>query len=205
MTKLYYIGKDLNANDLTHWKYIKREKVNGKWRYYYKDDATGRDTYVKNPTLKTKVTAAVQDKLGYDEREAANNAKKHYDTATTRTSHEKALYDAKQKYDSAAQKYAKTPLAKIENLAAKVEKSKAAIKGAANKTLSQIKQSVKTNEKVANFLNVVGALKQARELGKHVTKYNTTWKIPIGSGLNIVTKTRHDRKNKTKYSVTRIQ
>ena len=24
------------SEDLNHWKYIKREKVNGKWRYYYK-------------------------------------------------------------------------------------------------------------------------------------------------------------------------
>ena len=25
-------------NELTHWKYIKREKKNGKWRYYYEDN-----------------------------------------------------------------------------------------------------------------------------------------------------------------------
>ena len=23
------------GNELKHWKYIKKEKVNGKWRYYY--------------------------------------------------------------------------------------------------------------------------------------------------------------------------
>ena len=28
---------DLDEGELMHWKYIKREKVNGKWRYYYKD------------------------------------------------------------------------------------------------------------------------------------------------------------------------
>lgn len=26
-------------NELTHWKYIRKEKKNGKWRYYYKDAA----------------------------------------------------------------------------------------------------------------------------------------------------------------------
>lgn len=32
-------GKWVTVSDdeLYHWKYIKREKVNGKWRYYYKD------------------------------------------------------------------------------------------------------------------------------------------------------------------------
>lgn len=28
------------STELTHWKYTKREKVNGKWRYYYDDDKT---------------------------------------------------------------------------------------------------------------------------------------------------------------------
>ena len=35
--RMFYIGKD-NTSDLQHWKYIKRERVNGKWKYYYKDD-----------------------------------------------------------------------------------------------------------------------------------------------------------------------
>lgn len=32
-----YLGQDY-TNGLYHWKYIKREKVNGKWRYYYKNE-----------------------------------------------------------------------------------------------------------------------------------------------------------------------
>lgn len=32
-----YIGQDY-SNGIKHWKYIKRERINGKWRYYYKDD-----------------------------------------------------------------------------------------------------------------------------------------------------------------------
>ena len=36
------------SKELTHWKYIKREKVNGKWRYYYDKDAVKKDVnYVK--------------------------------------------------------------------------------------------------------------------------------------------------------------
>lgn len=39
MSKQYYAVRtgDNNQNSLKHWKYVKREKVNGKWRYYYDD------------------------------------------------------------------------------------------------------------------------------------------------------------------------
>lgn len=33
----YYGYQVYNRNDIRHWKYIKRERVNGKWRYYYND------------------------------------------------------------------------------------------------------------------------------------------------------------------------
>ncbi len=48
-----------SERDLQHWKYIKREKVNGKWRYYYNEDSS------KKKGLKE----VVKDKLGYDEKE----------------------------------------------------------------------------------------------------------------------------------------
>lgn len=33
----YYGNQVYSRNDIQHWKYIKRERVNGKWRYYYHD------------------------------------------------------------------------------------------------------------------------------------------------------------------------
>lgn len=33
-----YLGLDF-SNDLAHWKYIKKERKNGRWVYYYKDEA----------------------------------------------------------------------------------------------------------------------------------------------------------------------
>jgi hypothetical protein len=36
-----YLGKDF-SDGIKHWKYIKREKVNGKWRYYYKNSDLDR-------------------------------------------------------------------------------------------------------------------------------------------------------------------
>ena len=43
------------ADELYHWKYIKRVKKNGKWRYYYDKDQ-------------------LKDDLGYDEKEAYEQA-----------------------------------------------------------------------------------------------------------------------------------
>lgn len=32
-----YLGKDY-SDGIKHWKYVKKERVNGKWRYYYADE-----------------------------------------------------------------------------------------------------------------------------------------------------------------------
>lgn len=37
-----YLGKDY-SDGIRHFKYIKREMVNGKWKYYYKDDNLARE------------------------------------------------------------------------------------------------------------------------------------------------------------------
>lgn len=34
---------ELNDDELMHWKYLKREKVNGKWKYYYDLDSLKKD------------------------------------------------------------------------------------------------------------------------------------------------------------------
>ena len=51
---------------LMHWKYIKRVKKNGKWRYYYDEESLKRD---------------IKDKLGYDERERFQKATTQYEKA----------------------------------------------------------------------------------------------------------------------------
>lgn len=48
-----YLGEEFD-DGLHHWKYIKREKVNGKWRYYY-DDSKLRD-FTKGTTKTSKTT-----------------------------------------------------------------------------------------------------------------------------------------------------
>lgn len=50
-----YYAIDKNG-ELRHWKYIKKKKVNGKWRYYYDRDKRNED---------------LRRKLGYDARSSA--------------------------------------------------------------------------------------------------------------------------------------
>ena len=44
-----YLGEDYTSPNLMHWKYIKKERVNGSWRYYYQDDL---EALKKKETLK---------------------------------------------------------------------------------------------------------------------------------------------------------
>lgn len=127
-------------DELQHFKYIKREKKNGKWKYYYD----------------------VKDAMGYDERSAMNLAKKSRDvqknytdlvrreyeeTASKvasgeyfdkdngndsivkpyRDKYTKALesqYDKSAEYAKALQAYQKTPLGKLEKAAMQIDKGK---------------------------------------------------------------------------------
>lgn len=57
----YGVQKIDYQSSLTHYKYIKRVKKNGKWRYYYDKDGLKND---------------VKDVLGYDEKNARDNALK---------------------------------------------------------------------------------------------------------------------------------
>lgn len=57
-------GELHNTDELKHWKYVKKERVNGRWRYYYDDGnstssltsiqgRTHLDATIKTPTTKT--------------------------------------------------------------------------------------------------------------------------------------------------------
>lgn len=78
MSNNYLITREGNFvtvsdDELYHWKYIKREKVNGKWRYYYKDDdydkakadykkaATTANTYAREISKREKTVKAMDD------------------------------------------------------------------------------------------------------------------------------------------------
>ena len=92
-----YLGQEY-SNELYHWKYIKREKKNGRWVYYYKDDQ-----YEK---LKSDHTKAVNKLNAYDKSKSYNvvagvNAK------GSTYSMRKSIVDNKKNSDKTRQKLAR--------------------------------------------------------------------------------------------------
>ena len=64
----------LDEDSLMHWKYIKKERVNGKWRYYY-DLGRKLDS---NESL-VKGYSKLEDWAGLDERDRVDHQKKLHD------------------------------------------------------------------------------------------------------------------------------
>ena len=68
------------------YKYIKREKVNGKWRYTYEKDAIGGGKQTKASTEKKGIRGVISnigDKLGVDDYRRTQQAKSRLDTSRT--------------------------------------------------------------------------------------------------------------------------
>ena len=74
-----YLGQDF-SDGIRHWKYIKREMVNGRWKYYYKDDAYDKaNSKFKSATNKYLTNQNKIDKILKDEKEVLN--KNQYNNA----------------------------------------------------------------------------------------------------------------------------
>ena len=135
----YYGNQVYNSNDVLHWKYIKRERVNGKWRYYYHDpvyqSALNNYNSAKSRTMTTSLKRAAS-KADYDQAhmrtlndwKPSKDGKKYVWTATPQTIYNRRLEnEAHQeylKYDQrfrvaqmaesiAREKYIKTKLSSI--------------------------------------------------------------------------------------------
>lgn len=53
------VVKRKDSDELQHWKYKSKKKINGKWRYYYNT----------NKNEKPGMMARIKDRLGFDEKE----------------------------------------------------------------------------------------------------------------------------------------
>lgn len=123
---------------LMHWKYIKRVKKNGKWKYYYDWDQLKKDTSNKIQTTLDKAA----DKLGVDERDRLKEASRKQTEATLRNIVAKSNFEnldttnrtpdeirksgeqyrdsskekakAEKNYQNAVQDYVNTPIGKLE-------------------------------------------------------------------------------------------
>jgi len=137
---------ELSDDELMHWKYIKREKVNGKWRYYYD---VGDPGYVDGNTGKKpsniKDYSLMETLIGKDEKDRRDRAitvlnnkiatlDHFHENPTLRTSMPdsykssyKSYKDAGRKYTEAQSEFMKTPLGKIEKAALTIKKAKKVI------------------------------------------------------------------------------
>lgn len=63
----YGVSKTEKSNELKHWKYIKKVRVNGKWRYFYDDSETQK--YDNNVTENSQITTKYKntDRFGDSE------------------------------------------------------------------------------------------------------------------------------------------
>ena len=135
----YYGNQVYNWNDVLHWKYIKRERVNGKWRYYYHDPEYQSALNNYNSAKSRAITISLKraaSKADYDQTHTitlndwklSKDGKKYVWTATPQTRRNRRLEDEARKeylkYDQrfrvaqmaesiAREKYIKTKLSSI--------------------------------------------------------------------------------------------
>lgn len=117
-----YLGKDY-SDGLQHWKYISKEFINGKWRYYY--------TNRKGKKKDLRLLSAASDFVGEDERENLRNESTRstlfgikswdkYGDNTTGTlnnvpaSHLQEVFEQGKRQERALNAYERTILAKCE-------------------------------------------------------------------------------------------
>lgn len=81
-----FVVRRTGQDELQHWKYVKKEKVNGKWKYYYSWDELKKDA---------------QNALGVTAKKNMDTAKRLHTRAVKNYSNSyKDLQAGKQKYDS---------------------------------------------------------------------------------------------------------
>lgn len=135
-------GKMITVSDdeLCHYKYVKREKVNGKWRYWYDiGDAGYIDGWTGKKPSRLKSYSKLEDLLGKDEQDRYNRA-----TATTAQAEDrynntrngdlviankyaKEYKKAGRNYTEAKTAFMKTPLGKLYQAKTSIKNGKKAI------------------------------------------------------------------------------
>ena len=129
-----YRGIDIStpSSELRHWKYIKKVKKNGKWRYYY--DVGQKERRIYKTAKKNSEIADTDVKL---KTIIAETARAGVQSAFTKKRHEEALKtykkasddlakswqksnEAQEKEQAAKNAYYKTPIGKIAKASAKV-------------------------------------------------------------------------------------
>lgn len=182
--KVYsYRGRDDSA-DMKHWKYIKREKVNGKWVYYYDDPKKAKEA-VKSAEL-TLRGAQYENKRRKDKKHPTPNhqkdeyAKRDRSTFKEQQIAEKEYKKAKNIYESKKnESYVKDIIQELSNKA-KVGKDFAS-KAVENK-MSDVNKYVQTNKK--KIEDAVGVT-SSNELKKLDAELASTYKANVDHGKKV--------------------
>ena len=134
---------ELSDDQLMHWKYIKREKKNGKWVYYYDESELNKAKKAAKDAERQHVTDAA--KLGVATYELDDAKAKYAGFMTERSkSDDKKYTDAINKYEKAAER-AQTSAKKAQEAEKKYQTKK--ITSFAARTIS------KGLVKIANLLS----------------------------------------------------
>ena len=151
--------REVSDDELMHWKYIKREKKNGKWRYYYDvKDALGYDERDRMNKAHSEYTLADQNAWGFQKYVSEEQAKAtRYNPKTDRLEYKsegyrdyiydlhkekeakfKAATEAGKKASDAAVAYYKTPLGKIDKLKSSFKQAKKSVAKMLNRLADKI-------------------------------------------------------------------
>lgn len=141
-----YKTKPVYGDTLMHWKYIKRERKNGRWVYYYNDSEyqSAKNNYnkaEKNLDEAQLSYAAAQSNVEVNERIAKENGN-YIVTAKAVREHKIEAYDAARRYAQAGEKYVQ----------AKKEYQRVKVSTLAPRTIA------KGAVAVANILSKVGSI-----------------------------------------------
>lgn len=162
MNHYYAVTRSKKNDELQHWKYVKKYKKNGKWRYVYNVGTTG-DQINGKITSPYREYTKIQDVLGFDERDAAgiaevnyhradDNARAYNHSQTTNSKYyNQAKSDALYKQAKVAgkiasksvERYYKTPLGKLDKAVGVVNKGREKVANA----LSKLSEAVKPKER----------------------------------------------------------
>lgn len=122
-------------SELCHWKYIKREKKNGKWVYTYPDgsrsakvsdrvkDALGYDEKARLGEAVREYNLAAANAKGYDEIQGDPTREKFYNQETSDRKHKEAA-DAGKVMGKRYKEYYKTPIGKLDKFDDAIDKGR---------------------------------------------------------------------------------
>lgn len=128
-----------DSDELKHWKYIKKKKVNGKWRYYYDvKDALGYDERARAANAVYKYNKNSHNANAYNKIQGDPTREKWYDQKKSDQMYRVAQNSGKMA-SYAMNKYYKTPLGKLDRLDDKLDSGRNAVSNLLEKMAKKIR------------------------------------------------------------------